>query len=369
MNNEILAQANEVSKSYRQVNRGKSFFDSLKNIWNPSYTEKEALKTLSFSIKRGEIVGLLGPNGAGKSTFVKILCGLIVPTNGNVAVMGHDPSDKDFNLKHHLGVIFGQKSSLWWDLSIKENIKIFAAIYNKQSVIDQEWIEQLITRLDLKHVIDTPIRNLSLGERVKSELVSVLLYKPTLLVLDEPTIGLDVTSKKEIRTLLKELASEQGMSILLTSHDMVDIESCCQRVVIIDKGEKIFEGSISNLRKQIDPLKTIIVRLPIQSKENELNLESIIKNKLEYLSNKYPLKISISNSLVETLGCIYPNNGVSEDSIIQIDLEEKYSSSVLGVLLGIENDLDIEIRPRSLESLIVKFFKDNKEASESRTGP
>lgn len=221
-----------VSKTFRQ-RRG-----------SPLY----ALTNVDLVVRPGEIHGLLGRNGAGKSTLVKLICGLQRPTAGSVRTLGQAPDRRRQEVARQIGVVFGQKSSLWWDLSLADNLSTLRALYRVPIEAYKKRKQQIVDGLNLSGVMDRPIRQLSLGERVKSELAGALLHAPRLLVLDEPTIGLDIVSKRHLRTWLSSVVANDGVSVLLTSHDAGDIAALCHRVTLIEQGAVAFVGSVDDLR-------------------------------------------------------------------------------------------------------------------------
>lgn len=206
-----------------------------------------AVQDLSFTVERGEFVGYLGPNGAGKSTTIKMLCGILTPTSGKVRVAGLDPSRKRTTLASRIGVVFGQRTTLWWDLPLKDSFELIRLLYKVDRKVFRIRLDELIETLDLAGFLRTPVRQLSLGQRMRGDLAAALLHAPDVLVLDEPTIGLDVVSKASIRDFLRRVNAEQGTTVLLTTHDLGDIEQLCRRVMLIDHGHLAFDGTLDEL--------------------------------------------------------------------------------------------------------------------------
>ncbi|NBE98912.1 ATP-binding cassette domain-containing protein [Nonomuraea sp. KC401] len=206
-----------------------------------------AVRDLSFTIAPGEFVGYLGPNGAGKSTTIKMLCGILTPTSGTVRVAGLEPSRRRTTLARRIGVVFGQRTTLWWDLPLADSFELIRHLYKVDRHAYRTRLDELITTLDLSSFIRTPVRQLSLGQRMRGDLAAALLHAPDVLVLDEPTIGLDVVSKAGIRDFLKRLNAERGTTVLLTTHDLGDIERLCRRVMLIDHGRLAFDGTLGDL--------------------------------------------------------------------------------------------------------------------------
>jgi ABC-2 type transport system ATP-binding protein len=206
------------------------------------------VKDVSFDIRPGEFVGYIGPNGAGKSTTVKMLTGILHPTSGDVSVNGLSPQRQRQQLAYQIGVVFGQRTQLWWDLPTIDSFDILSAMYDVDRTVYQDFLKQFDDLLGLGEFLDTPVRRLSLGQRMRAELAASLIHSPNVLFLDEPTIGLDVVAKGRIRDFLKKLSSETGVTILLTTHDLRDIEELCDRVIMINHGSLIYDGTLQSLR-------------------------------------------------------------------------------------------------------------------------
>ncbi|MEV0994270.1 ATP-binding cassette domain-containing protein [Nonomuraea sp. NPDC050202] len=206
-----------------------------------------AVRELSFTVSAGEFVGYLGPNGAGKSTTIKMLCGILTPTSGSVRVAGLDPSRRRTTLARRIGVVFGQRTTLWWDLPLRDSFELIRHLYRVDRADFAARLDELTQTLDLGGFLRTPVRQLSLGQRMRGDLAAALLHAPDVLVLDEPTIGLDVVSKASIRDFLLRLNAERGTTVLLTTHDLGDIERLCRRVMLIDHGRLAFDGTLDDL--------------------------------------------------------------------------------------------------------------------------
>jgi ABC-2 type transport system ATP-binding protein len=220
-----------------------------------------AVHDLSFSVGAGEMVGYIGPNGAGKSTTIKMLTGILVPTAGRVRVAGLDPSRDRVSLARRIGVVFGQRSTLWWDLPLRDSYDLLQKIYRIEPARYRENLARFVDLLDLGDQLDTPVRQLSLGQRMRGDITAALLHDPEVLYLDEPTIGLDVVSKSRLREFLRALNSERGTTLLLTTHDLQDIEALCDRVIVIDHGTSVYDGSLAGLHAQGGSTRTLVVDL------------------------------------------------------------------------------------------------------------
>jgi ABC-2 type transport system ATP-binding protein len=240
---ELIIHVQNLSKSFKKVKKK----NPLKDMFKPDFSKVEAVKNISFSIKKGESVAFLGPNGAGKTTTIKMLTGLIYPSTGEVSVLGFKPYERKKEYLSRIGLVMGNKAGLNWDLTPRQSFELLRQIYNIPQNKYEARLKALTELLETKRFLDTQVRKLSLGERMKMELIGAILHDPEVLFLDEPTIGLDIISKQKIREFLREIQQKTNVSLLLTSHDMDDIEKVCDRVIVINKGEKVYDDSISNL--------------------------------------------------------------------------------------------------------------------------
>ncbi len=224
-------------------------------------TTVHAVSDLSFSVEAGEMVGYIGPNGAGKSTTIKMLTGILVPSTGSIRVAGHTPYVERTRLAQRIGVVFGQRTMLWWDLPLRDSFDLLRRIYRIPAARYRENMATLTDLLDLGALLDTPVRQLSLGQRMRGDIAAALLHDPEVVYLDEPTIGLDVVSKSNLRDFLRETNRERGVTVLLTTHDLVDIERLCSRVMVIDAGRLVFDGNLEALHSLGDARRTLVVDL------------------------------------------------------------------------------------------------------------
>ena len=221
----------------------------------------DAVKDVSFTIAAGEMVGYIGPNGAGKSTTIKMLTGILVPTSGSIRVAGVDPSRKRTQLARRIGVVFGQRTTLWWDLPLRDSFDLLQKIYKTDPERHRANLAEFVELLALGDLLDTPVRQLSLGQRMRGDITAALLHDPEIVYLDEPTIGLDVVSKGRLRDFLRTLNAERGTTLLLTTHDLQDIEALCSRVIVIDHGTTVYDGSLPGLHQQGGSTRTLVVDL------------------------------------------------------------------------------------------------------------
>ncbi|GAA5065594.1 ABC transporter ATP-binding protein [Nocardia callitridis] len=229
--------------------------------WRRSREVLTAVDRMSFRIERGSAVGYIGANGAGKSTTIKMLTGILVPTGGNVRTCGLEPVRQRRELAGRIGVVFGQRSQLWWDLPLRESFSILAAIHRLEPGAARARTQALIGQLEMADTLNTPVRQLSLGQRMRAEVAAALLHSPELVILDEPTIGLDVLSKQRLREFLRAERAEHGTTLLLTTHDMGDIERLCERVLVVDRGRLVYDGSLTGLGKTVGARRVLVVDL------------------------------------------------------------------------------------------------------------
>jgi len=248
-------------KTFQVAERSTGFMGAVKGLVHRKYRTVNALDGIDFSLDQGELVGLIGPNGAGKSTTVKILSGIMVPDSGRVEVMGRIPWKERIESVRHIGVVFGQRTQLWWDLPVIESYQLLKDIYRIPDRQYKNHLDRSVELLDLKSLLDVPVRQLSLGQRMKCDLAAVLLHSPKILYLDEPTIGLDAVSKLAIRDIIGRINREQGVTVVLTTHDMDDIETLCRRVIVINQGKIFMDGTLQQLRSLVTTERRLIIDL------------------------------------------------------------------------------------------------------------
>ncbi|RUT46750.1 ATP-binding cassette domain-containing protein [Paenibacillus anaericanus] len=244
-------EVTEIRKQFKTPVTREGRFAGLRTLFSRDYIVKEAVRGISFQVDSGEFIGYIGPNGAGKSTTIKMLTGILHPTSGKVLLGGMDPHKERRQTVRRLGVVFGQRSGLWWDLPVKDSYDILTEMYGVTPADKKRRLDQFAELLDLHEFWATPVRKLSLGQRMRADLAAAMLHDPDLLFLDEPTIGLDVNAKRNIRQFLKILNEQFGKTILLTTHDMDDIEQLCKRVMVINEGQLSYDGTTQGLRDSI----------------------------------------------------------------------------------------------------------------------
>ncbi|MCX8493336.1 MAG: ATP-binding cassette domain-containing protein [Chthoniobacterales bacterium] len=257
MNNPPVIEVKDLTKAFRTYRKEEGLMGAVRGLFHRTYTETKAADRVSFSVGEGEFVGFLGPNGAGKTTVLKMLSGLLQPTSGSASVLGFNPSKRPVELKRQFALLMGQKNALWWDLPARESLELNRAIYGIDREEFNSTVGELIELLDVRDKMGVMVRELSLGERMKMELIAALLHRPKVLFLDEPTIGLDVMSQKKVREFLREYNRRNKVVTLLTSHYMQDIEELCERVILIDHGRIFFDGSLEEVAGRFTTTKII----------------------------------------------------------------------------------------------------------------
>lgn len=248
-----------LSKAYRTYKKRPGFRGAIRGLYRRDYETVDAAREISFRIEEGELVGFLGPNGAGKTTTLKMLSGLLFPSGGTATVLGYVPWERDDNYRRQFALLLGQKNQLWWDLPARESLELNARIYGIPEDQFKQTVDELTQLLDVGHKLNISVRELSLGERMKMELVASLLHRPSVLFLDEPTIGLDVVSQKIVREFLKDYNAREKTTIMLTSHYMADIQELCRRVIIIDHGTIFFDGPLNAVLDRFADFKLISI--------------------------------------------------------------------------------------------------------------
>ena len=317
-----VIEVKNLNKTFKVKLKEKGLKGSIKAIFKPKYKTVKAVKNISFNVEKGEMIAFIGPNGAGKSTTIKMLTGILYPDKGNLNVLGIDPRKERKKLAYQIGTVFGQKEQLWTHLTPYDNFKFFGAIYDiPESRVDKK-IEELKVLFELEDFINTPVRNLSLGQRIRCEIAASLIHEPKVLFLDEPTIGLDPVVKENIRTLIKRMNKEYKTTIFLTSHDVGDIEKLCKRVIIINNGGIVLDDSMENLKYHYLNKKHVEAKM-----KEKVNLEdeegiSILKDK------GYNLKIEVDTtkkSVADALKLLNPDN-IVDINISNVPLEEIISN-------------------------------------------
>lgn len=254
-----VIEVEHLVKQFQSVKKEKGLKGSVKALFKPEHRTVTAVKDISFSIEPGEIVGYIGPNGAGKSTTVKMMSGILTPTSGEVRINGISPVEDRKRVVQQLGVVFGQRTQLYWDLRLGESFELLRRVYDVDDRTFRENMDMMNEILDIDSIIDTPVRQLSLGQRMRGDLAAAMLHSPKVLFLDEPTIGLDVDAKHAIRKFIRQINQTRGTTVILTTHDLGDIQELCKRLIIINHGVIIEDGSLDELVERIAPYRELII--------------------------------------------------------------------------------------------------------------
>lgn len=285
-----IITVNHFSKHYRIYQKEEGVGGAVKGLFNRKYYDSKAVDDISFSIEEGELIGFIGPNGAGKTTTLKCLSGLLYPTNGDVSVMGFKPFDRKKEFLKQLSLVMGQKNQLWWDLPAYDSFLLNKEIYEIEEKTFKATIDELSALLDVEDILRVQVRKLSLGQRMKCELIAALLHRPRVLFLDEPTIGLDVVMQKNLRHFIKEYNQKYKSTIILTSHYMGDVEALCKRIIIIDHGQILFDGLLADIIKKYAKNKLLTIMFSKEVKRSFLETLGEIK---EYEPEKVKLAVPI----------------------------------------------------------------------------
>jgi ABC-2 type transport system ATP-binding protein len=322
-----LIKVEGVTKSFKVAKRSTGLLQATKSLFYREHTIVEALKDITFTIEPGEIVGYIGPNGAGKSTTIKIMSGILVPDGGKCSIMGFTPWKNRVEYVKNIGVVFGQRSQLWWDVPVIDSFELLKDIYNLPQQEYKTTLNLLIETLELKDIINSPVRQLSLGQRMRCEIAASLIHNPQILFLDEPTIGLDAVSKIAVRQFIKTINQEKGVTVVLTTHDMNDIEALANRVILIGKGSLLYDGKLEELRKRFGTHKTITADFRKNTNSIDIPGTSII-------------------------------HWSPEHAVLKLDTEQILTSDVITQLSTKVDLLDVTIESQPIEDIIVQLYKE-----------
>jgi ABC-2 type transport system ATP-binding protein len=261
-----------LSKSFKSFKKPPGLVGSIKSLWKREYTSKFAVNEFDLNIQKGEIVALLGPNGAGKTTLMKMMTGIVVPTSGELTVLGHKPWERDKNFRKKIALVMGQKSQLWWDIPAMDSFLLLQKYYEIPKAQFRERLEHMGNLMDVTRLFQIQVRRLSLGERMKLELMASLLHSPEVIFLDEPTIGLDLVAQENIREFIRNYHQKYGPTVVLTSHYMADVEALCQRLVLVFEGRKYFDGALSQFTQVLGTQKVLsfVFKAPVLEELSEL---------------------------------------------------------------------------------------------------
>ncbi len=332
-----MIEVKNVSKKFVSAKKYPGFKGAVKGLFSKEKIEKMAVENISFQIKDGEIVGYIGSNGAGKSTTIKMMTGILAPTTGACLVNGVDPRKERKKNAQNIGVVFGQRTQLWWDLPLSESFTILKEIYN---VTDEQYAERMefLNRvLELDIFFQRPVRTLSLGQRMRADLGAALLHNPKVLFLDEPTIGLDLVVKENIRQAIKEINQKYNTTVILTTHDIEDIEELCDRIIIIDSGRKIYDGSLLDLKDRFGSMCTLTVEVKKAEDINNLHLEE----QLKIDRNDVTFEVSVENKTMN----------------IRFDKKYIQVPPILALIMKCTEVTDIKVQETKLAEIVKSIYQ------------
>lgn len=346
MNMEPIIQIKNVSKEFKVLNRREGLMGSIKDLFSRNYKIINAISNITMDIMPGEIVGYLGPNGAGKSTTIKMMTGVLKPTSGEILVNGRVPYENRTKNAQNIGVVFGQRTQLWWALPVIESFKILKEIYRIDDKVYNDNLELYNNLVGVKELYSKPVRQMSLGQRTLCDILAAFLHNPSVVFLDEPTIGLDVTMKSKIRELITELNRVKNTTVILTTHDMGDVDALCKRIMIIDKGTRIYDNSIENLKDYFGAYRTLKLMFSKNPEDNtEENLNKIAAEIQTSLHKEFPSAETIAVCSNEEWIDIF----INEDEIKMME--------IMNFIQNTRNIVDVKITEISTESVIKKIYE------------
>jgi len=323
-----MIHAEMLKKEFKRVKKEPGLKGSFKALFKPDYEIVTAVEDISFDVPKGEILGFIGPNGAGKSTVIKMLTGILTPTSGSCIINGQEPTKNRKKYVKEIGVVFGQRTQLWWDLPLRETYAVLKEIYEIDESDYKKRMAFLNEVLELDDFIKSPVRTLSLGQRMRADIAASMLHNPKVLFLDEPTIGLDVVVKDNIRNAIEKINAEEQTTVILTTHDLADIELLSKRIVMIDKGKEVFDGKISDLKSKYGQMREMVFMLDNVNEIKKLNYKKRFKFKPEDLiisNDGVSVRVRFNSStapvadmLSYTLSCV----AVKDISVKDADIEE-----------------------------------------------
>lgn len=318
-------------KEFKKIVKQPGLKGSVQALFKPSYEIVSAVNDVSFEVKQGEIMGFIGPNGAGKSTMIKMLTGILYPTSGNITVAGFNPQKQRQQYVGHIGVVFGQRTQLWWDLPLSETFTVLKEIYRVENKLFEQRMGYLNEVLDIAPLMTSPVRTLSLGQRMRADLAAAMLHRPKVLFLDEPTIGLDVVVKDNIRKAIAQMNKNDDTTIILTTHDLADIELLSHRIVMIDQGKKVYQGTLNDLKEKYG-----------KSKKIEFVIQDLNQPIRELLSQRFDHR-GVEYSIEDDKGTLIVDRSIP-------------SALILKELLDMIAVKDISIKESDVENIIKEIY-------------
>ena len=326
-------EVKNLRKEFKAYSSRSGLAGAFRDLFTRNYKIIPAVNDINFTVKQGEMVGYIGENGAGKSTTIKMLTGILTPTSGEITVNGMNPHKEREKFVQTIGVVFGQRSQLWWDIAVQESFRLLKKVYKVSDEQYNNHMAHVIKTLDIEPLLDKPVRKLSLGQRMRCELAAALIHNPPLLFLDEPTIGLDVLVKLKIRDFLKEINEKYNTTILLTTHDLSDIEALCERVIMLDEGKVIYDGALKKLKETMDDGKEVQFQF----------LQNVDLTQVTALTAGMPVKWELNEK--EQLFTAY------------IEDQDELISQLISKVVSIYKIKDIKINETSTEELIRNIYE------------
>ncbi len=321
-----IIQVDNLVKEFRRPERFEGPLGGLRTLFTRQYVTTRAVDSVSFSIDEGELIGYLGSNGAGKSTTIKMLSGILVPTDGRVEVNGLVPWEQREENALQIGVVFGQRTQLWWDLPLADSLRLISKLYRMEPARYRRNLGQMTELLDLEPFLATPVRQLSLGQRMRGDLAAAMLYEPRILYLDEPTVGLDVVAKERTRQFIEQINRETGVTVMLTTHDLADVERLCKRIIFIDKGKVLYDGPVDQLKRRYAPWRVLDVTLTADTGDgldtgairiDVPGAEIVERGDARLLIRFDPEAVAVT----DLIAAVIAEHPVSDISIVEPDLE------------------------------------------------
>ena len=326
-------EVKNLRKEFKAYSSRSGLKGAFRDLFTRNYKVVPAVNNISFSVSQGEMVGYIGENGAGKSTTIKMLTGILTPTSGNIRVNGMNPHKEREKFVRTIGVVFGQRSQLWWDIAVQESFRLLKKVYKVTDEQYDDHMQHVIKTLDIEPLLDKPVRKLSLGQRMRCELAAALIHNPPLLFLDEPTIGLDVLVKLKIREFLKEINQKYNTTILLTTHDLSDIEALCERVIMLDEGKVIYDGALHHLKENLADGKELHFQF----------LEQVDLPAVKKLTSGMPVKWDLDEK--------------EQVFIANLENDDLLISQVIAIVVAAFKIKDIKINETSTEEIIRNIYE------------
>ena len=343
-----MIEVKNVSKEFVSPKKYPGLKGAIKGLFSNEKVSKIAVDDISFSIKKGEIVGYIGSNGAGKSTTIKMMTGILTPTKGECLVDGLNPSENRKENAQNIGVVFGQRTQLWWDLPLSESFTILKEIYDVSDEMYQSQMEFLNEVLGLQEFFDKPVRTLSLGQRMRADLGAALLHNPKVLYLDEPTIGLDLVVKDNIRKAIKEINEKYQTTVILTTHDIGDIEELCSRIIIIDEGKKIYDGTLEHLKDTYGSKRKVVMEVKNVEAVQKLNLAETLGLQID--------ATNITGEVVENAAYTADLDADKKIYTVTFDKHKLQAPQILSAVMEVTEVTDIKLQETELAEIVKEIY-------------